>query len=85
MTIVQANFSTGRHQLPWFPFGDGSHSKPLSDIEPDPHGAPQSAFIPFFTFAPRPPAPPVFLINNLAIYMDRWQMAVDLWPGFKAR
>jgi hypothetical protein len=77
--MVQASFSTGKHQKPWFHFGHSAYSKPLSDIEPDNS---QNAFIPacaVFTFSPPPPPP--FLINNLAIYMDRWQMAVDLWPG----
>jgi hypothetical protein len=73
--MVQAQLSTGKHQKPWFPFGHDAYSKPLSDIEPD---KTQFAFVPACT---------VFLFDNaqkivnLAIYMDRWQMAVDLWPG----
>jgi hypothetical protein len=78
MIIVQANLNTGKHRAPWFRFGDQAYSKPLSDIEPDNS---QNAFVPacaVFTFGGGS------LINNLAIYMDRWQMASDLWPGIKA-
>jgi hypothetical protein len=73
--IVQAQLSTGKHLKPWFPFGSDPYSKPLSDIEPD---KTQFAFVPacaVFTFDNAQK------ILNLAIYMDRWQMAVDLWPG----
>lgn len=73
--IVQAQLNTGKHQKLWFPFGSSAYSKPLSDIEPD---GTQNAFVPacaVFTFDTAQK------ILNLAIYMDRWQMAVDLWPG----
>jgi hypothetical protein len=73
--IVQAQLNTGKHIKPWFPFGSDPYSKPLSDIEPD---KTQFAFVPacaVFTFDNAQK------ILNLAIYMDRWQMAVDLWPG----
>jgi hypothetical protein len=63
----------------WFPYGSPAYSKPLSDIEPD---GTQSSDVPacvVFTFDPTVRANP--LIYNLAIFIDRWQMAVDLWPG----
>jgi hypothetical protein len=75
MIIVQANIDTGNHAKQWFAFDDkGYYSKPLSDIEPD---GKQSAYVPacvVFTFDAN------YLIFTLAIYMDRWQMAADLWP-----
>ena len=80
--IVQATLTTGRHAEQWFPWGSGGYSKPLSDIEPDGN---QSANVPacaVFTFDLQSPiATNQYKILNLAIYMDRWQMAADLWPG----
>ena len=78
--MVQASLSTGKHQRQWFSFDDSNYSKPLSDIEPDKN---QSAFVPacaVFTFT----NDGSFNISNLAIYMDRWQMAADLWPGIQS-
>ena len=75
MIMVQANLNTGMQQTQWFPFGSAAYSKPLSDIEPD---TKQNAYVPacaVFSFNAS------YLITNLAIYMDRWQMAADLWPG----
>jgi hypothetical protein len=77
-TVTKAQLNTGKHQKPWFPFGHDAYSKPLSDTEPD---KTQFAFVPacaVFTFDNAQK------ISNLAIYMDRWQMAVDLWPGTSA-
>ena len=65
---------------PWFPYGHPAYSKPLSDIEPDGNQSsdvPACAVFTFDTTAGNPPN----RILNLAIFMDRWQMAVDLWPN----
>jgi hypothetical protein len=65
---------------PWFPYGHPAYSKPLSDIEPDgsqTSDVPACAVFTFDTTAGNPQ----FRILNLAIFMDRWQMAVDLWPN----
>ena len=72
---VPAVLTTGKHQAPWFQFGSTAYSKPLSDIEPDKN---QQSIVPactIFTFDNNN------FITNLAIFMDRWQMAVDLWPS----
>jgi hypothetical protein len=72
---VPAILHTNNHDNPWFPFGHPAYSKPLSDLEPD---GTQGSDVPacaVFTFDPQN------RILNLAIFMDRWQMAVDLWPN----
>jgi hypothetical protein len=71
---VPAVLITGPHKHPWFQFDSGAYSKPLSDLEPDGN---QQSLVPacaIFTFDNNS------LITNLAIFMDRWQMAADLWP-----
>ena len=73
-TTIQTTLKTGPHTKPWFAFGDPAYSKPLSDIEP----RSQKSIVPtcsVFTFDSN------HKILRLGIYMDRWQMAVDLWPG----
>ena len=77
--IVPAILHTTNQKASWFPYGHWAYSKPLSDIEPDKI---QSSDVPacaVFTFDPNPNN--AGLILNLAIFMDRWQMAVDLWPN----
>jgi hypothetical protein len=70
--IVQATFSTGPQTADWFPKTSQYYSRPLSDIKH--HGAQTTV-----------PTCAVFtldssdLIQQLGIYMDRWQMALDLW------
>jgi hypothetical protein len=74
--IVQATLKTDVMQNKWFQPSDGNfYSKPLSDIVPD--GAKKStiAACVVFTFDASNK------IDRLGIYMDRWQMAVDLWDG----
>jgi hypothetical protein len=79
MIIVTAMLHTGNQAKakPWFSYGHPAYSKPLSDIEPD---GTQTSDVPacaVFTFDTTNPG----RILNLAIFMDRWQMAVDLWPS----
>jgi hypothetical protein len=77
---VPAILHTDRHVKPWFPFGHVLYSKPLSDLEPDGtqiSDVPACAVFTFDTTGGNPPN----RILNLAIFMDRWQMAVDLWPN----
>jgi hypothetical protein len=72
---VPAVLNTGTQQAPWFQAGSKGYSKPLSDIQPDTN---QQSIVPactIFTFDNSN------RITNLAIFMDRWQMAVDLWPN----
>ena len=72
---VPAVLTTNKHQAPWFQFGSKAYSKPLSDIEPDNN---QQSVVPACTIFSFDGSN---LITNLAIFMDRWQMAVDLWPS----
>ncbi len=77
---VQTILTTGVMAERWFSAVSPAYSKPLSDIEIDPSGRANSQNRPacaVFTFDPTTNN----LILNLAIYFDRWQMAVDLWPG----
>jgi hypothetical protein len=75
--MVEASLDTGKHTNPWFSKTDVDfYSKPLSDIEPDGN---QKSTVPacaVFVFDPANQGK----ILRLGIYMDRWQMAVDLWP-----
>lgn len=78
---VQATLSTGTHAKQWFPPTHPAYSKPLSDIVPSQHDARNSS-VPVcavFTFDTTLGNPPNRILN-LAFYLDRWQMAVDLWP-----
>src|SRR5262249_10364269 len=53
------------------------HSRPLSDVVPAPGR--NSVNLPLcavFTFDRSS-----YLIQNLALYFDRWRMAMDLWDG----
>jgi len=74
---VQTVLYTGTLQQKWFPRGHKAYSLPLSEIDPDPLGAAQSTLpaCAVFTFDAN------HLISQLGIYLDRWQMAADLWPG----
>ena len=83
--IVQTILKTGALQAPWLPVDNLSnppqqfYSKPLSDIEVEPDATKKKKS--------NMPACAVFTFDknsyilNLAIYMDRWQVAVDLWRG----
>lgn len=76
--IVQAGLNTGAHAAQWFAGGHYAYSKPLSDIDP----AGKSSQVPtcaVFIFDPA--ATGDNKIVRLGIYMDRWQMSVDLWAG----
>ena len=76
---VQTLLTTGVMAERWFPASHKAYSKPLSDIDLDPKAAANSQNRPacaVFSFDPTSNR-----ISNLAIYFDRWQMAVDLWPG----
>jgi hypothetical protein len=81
MIIVPAILHTGNQAKgkPWFPYGHPMYSKPLSDIEPDGNQTSDVPACVVFTFDPTASSNP--LIWNLAIFIDRWQMAVDLWPN----
>ncbi len=74
---VQATLATGPFMQAWFSSSEQAYSKPLSDIEPDQHSVSYVPAYAAFTFDGNN------LIKNLAIFMDRWQMAVDLYPGVK--
>jgi hypothetical protein len=70
-------------KAPWLPVESKSkkihYSKPLSDILPDPDGKTQSQVPSCAVFA----FDATNLVKQLGIYMDRWQMAADLYPGDK--
>jgi hypothetical protein len=82
--IVPAMLNAGALQAVWLPVDRISkphqqfYSKPLSDLEVEPDKTKRKTSTrpscPVFTFQGN-------LISTLAIYMDRWQMAVDLWRG----
>jgi hypothetical protein len=74
---VQTMLNTQAFKAPWFPATHPAYSKPLSDLEPDRHSSSNVPAYAAFTFDSNN------LILNLAVFMDRWQMAVDLWPGAK--
>jgi hypothetical protein len=76
--IVQTLLSTGGYTQPWFPGNHYAYSKPLSDSEPSGKNS-QVPTCAVFSF--NPPVTGDNSIVRLAIYMDRWQMSVDLWPG----
>lgn len=80
---VQARLDTGLMQLPWNPqtTTKNFYSLPLSGIDPDMKKTATSR-VPacaVFTFDPGS-----HMIKQLAVYMDRWQMAADLWPRDRA-
>ena len=77
---VPAILHTDKHMKPWFPFGHPAYSKPLSDLEPDGKQISDVPACAVFTFDTTGGNPPNRILN-LAIFMDRWQMAVDLWPN----
>jgi hypothetical protein len=83
---IQAQLNTGNHVKQWFPPYAGAqrryYSKPLSDIVP----ASNQSYVPVsavFTFdTANPITTNQYPILNLALYLDRWQFAADLWaPG----
>jgi hypothetical protein len=77
--IVETTLDTGLHVSPWFAKTDTDfYSKPLSDIEPDQNQSSTRPACAVFVFDPGTDK-----IFRLGIYMDRWQMAVDLWPHAK--
>jgi hypothetical protein len=89
LIMIQAQLFTGDHVKQWFPPYAGAarryYSKPLSDIVPAP-AQPNHSYVPVcavFTFDPlNPIVAPQYKILNLALYLDRWQFAADLWvPG----
>jgi hypothetical protein len=90
LIMIQAQLFTGDHVKQWFPPYAGPqrryYSKPLSDIVPTPN-QPNHSYVPVcavFTFDPQNPivANQQYTILNLALYLDRWQFAADLWaPG----
>jgi hypothetical protein len=76
--IVQTLLTTGGYTQPWFPGTHPAYSKPLSDIE----ASGKSSKVPACAvFSFNPTATGDNTIVRLAIYMDRWQLSVDLWPG----
>jgi hypothetical protein len=76
--IVQTLLVTGNYAVPWFPGNHYAYSKPLSDID----ASGKSSDVPTCAvFIFNPPVTGDNKIVRLAIYMDRWQMSVDLWPG----
>jgi hypothetical protein len=77
---VPAILHTDKHTKPWFAFGHPAYSKPLSDLEPDGKQISDVPACAVFTFDTTGGNPPNRILN-LAIFMDRWQMAVDLWPS----
>ena len=70
-TLTTSGFSGAQ----WFAQGQPGYSKPLSDMMPTGRSSTPPSYT-VFTFDSNN------AIRNLAIFMDRWQMAVDLWqPG----
>lgn len=72
---IEATLSTGMQRQRWAP--GGNPSAPISTVIPDGHH--QSQNLPVcavFTFDSNSS-----LIQNLALYFDRWKMAQDLWDG----
>jgi hypothetical protein len=78
---VEASLDTGKQNADWHPVGAGA-SPPISNIVHAPHAKPNgSLHLPVcavFTFDPTPGS---ILIQNLALYFDRYRMAKDLWDG----
>jgi hypothetical protein len=76
--VIQALLETGPHRAQWFAGSHNAYSKPLSDIEP----AGKATAVPtcaVFKFDPKTTGDNK--IVRLGIYMDRWQMSIDLWAG----
>lgn len=86
LIMIQAQLVTGPHMAQWFPPDAGPqrryYSKPLSDLVPTPK-QPNQSTVPVsavFTFDPTNAiAANQYTILNLALYLDRWQFAADLW------
>lgn len=74
---VEAYLTTGVQNRKWNPPG-ANPSAPISDIEPSgaKAGSVNLPLCAVFLFYPG-----TGLIQNLALYFDRWQMAKDLWDG----
>jgi hypothetical protein len=80
---AQARLDTGLLQQPWYPktFKKNFYSLPLSDIDPDKKNKAVTT-VPVcavFTFDPGS-----HKIKQLGAYMDRWQMAAELWTKNRA-
>lgn len=79
--VLPAQLNTGSHVQRWFPPGGRYYSKPLSDLVPAAAAGNQnSSIVPVcavFTFDSI--AANQYMILNLALYLDRWQFAADLW------
>jgi hypothetical protein len=73
-TAVEATLSTGIQMAQWLPGGNAS--LPLSPIVPDKkHHSDYLPVCAVFTFDSGG------LIQNLALYFDRYKLATDLWDG----
>jgi hypothetical protein len=70
---VQTTVDTGAYMQPWFGGGSAAYSQPLSDLKPNKKNTSTVPAYAAFTFDTNN------LIQNLAVFMDRWQMAADLW------
>jgi hypothetical protein len=82
---VEASLDTGAQNADWHPVG-APRSPPISTIAHAPHAKPHGSHnLPvcaIFTFDPTPGSD---LIQNLALYFDRYRMAKDLWDGANPR
>jgi hypothetical protein len=80
---VQARLDTDLLQQPWHPQTaiKNFYSLPLSDIDPDQNKKATSRVPACAVFAFDPGS---HMIKQLRDYMDRWQMAADLWPKNRA-
>jgi hypothetical protein len=77
VVAVEAILTTGAQAAPWAPPG-ANPSPPLSVIQPAPFPG-QPSILPLcavFTFDRSSGN-----IQNLALYFDRWKLAMDLWDG----
>jgi hypothetical protein len=72
---LQMTLVTGAHGVPWFQ-NPPYYSKPLSDIFAAGRGS-STPTCTVFTFDPATTGDNK--ATRLGIYMDRWQMALDLW------
>ena len=73
--IVQAMLDTDNQTGPWFDQASGFYSRPLSDVVPKGKRHRNKPTCMVFTFNANG------LIDQLGIYIDRWQLALDLWDG----
>lgn len=79
MMAIEALLTTGNQKAgkPWAPLGNTS--APISNVVPDgAHGATNFPVCAVFTFDDVTPSD---LIKNLALYFDRWALAMALWDG----